>query len=44
MLVSFRVPDITESPILDVFPFEKAEVSPDLPTGNFKPVSQELED
>jgi hypothetical protein len=29
---------------LDVFPFEKAEVSPDLPPGNFKPVTQELED
>ena len=42
MLVSFRVPDITESPILDVFPFEKSEVSPDLPPGNFKPVVQEL--
>lgn len=42
MLVSFRVPDITESPILDVFPFEKSEVSPDLPPGNFKPVVKEL--
>jgi hypothetical protein len=44
MLVSFRVPDITESSILEVFPFEKAEVSPDLPSGNFKPVIQELEE
>ncbi|MFM7630113.1 MAG: DUF4494 domain-containing protein [Algoriphagus sp.] len=44
MLVSFRVPDITESAILEVFPFEKSEVSPDLPTGNFKPVAQELEE
>jgi hypothetical protein len=44
MLVSFRVPDITESSILEVFPFEKSEVSPDLPSGNFKPVTQELEE
>jgi len=44
MLVSFRVPDITESAILDVFPFEKDEVKDQLPLGNFKPVSQELED
>lgn len=44
MLVSFRVPDITESALLDVFPFEKDEVKEQLPPGNFKPVSQELED
>ena len=44
MLVSFRVPEITESSIMEVFPFEKAEVSPDLPPDNFKPVIQELED
>jgi hypothetical protein len=45
MLVSFRVPDITESSILEVFPFEKSEVSPELPSGgNFKPVTQELEE
>jgi hypothetical protein len=37
MLVSFRVPDITESPIVEVFPFEKDEVVA-LPDGNFRPV------
>ncbi|MDA0315233.1 MAG: DUF4494 domain-containing protein [Bacteroidetes bacterium] len=44
MLVSFRVPDITESSIQEVFPFEKKEVSSDLPSGNFKTINQELED
>jgi hypothetical protein len=44
MLVSFRVPDITESSILEVFPFEKSEVSPDLPPGNFKPVTQNMDE
>ena len=41
MLVSFRVPDITESPIVEIFPFEKDEVTDQLPPDNFKPVSQE---
>jgi hypothetical protein len=44
MLVSFRVPDIAESSILEVFPFEKSEVSPDLPPGNFKPVTQDMDE
>jgi len=44
MLVSFRVPDITESSIMEVFPFEKAEVSPDLPPENFRPVTQDLDE
>jgi len=44
MLVSFRVPDISESAILEVFPFEKSEISPGLPPENFKPITQELEE
>ncbi|MBN3520157.1 DUF4494 domain-containing protein [Algoriphagus lutimaris] len=46
MLVSFRVPDIVESPIVEVFPYEKDELAEQLPEGNFKPLSevQETED
>ena len=44
MLVSFRVPDITESPIVEVFPFERDEVAEQLPPGNFRPVNQIEED
>jgi len=40
MLVSFRVPDIVESPIIEVFPFERDEVADQLPEGNFRPVSE----
>ncbi|MEN2281549.1 DUF4494 domain-containing protein [Algoriphagus sp. SE2] len=40
MLVSFRVPDIVESPIVEVFPYEKDEIAEQLPEGNFKPVSE----
>lgn len=40
MLVSFRVPDIVESPIVEVFPYEKDEVAEQLPEGNFKPLSE----
>lgn len=43
MLVSFRVPEITESSIVEVFPFEKDEVAEQLPPGNFRPVNQEGE-
>ena len=39
MLVSFRVPDITESPIMEVFPFERDEIAEKLPPGNFRPVA-----
>jgi hypothetical protein len=39
MLVSFRIPDIVESAIVEVFPFEKDEVADQLPPGNFRPVS-----
>ncbi|MFC3417640.1 DUF4494 domain-containing protein [Algoriphagus hitonicola] len=38
MLVSFRVPDITESPIVEVFPYDSELEKPDLPPGNFKPL------
>lgn len=38
MLVSFRVPDIVESPIVDIFPYEKVEENESLPEGNFVPV------
>jgi len=34
-LVSFRVPDVVESSIIDVFPYEKPE---ELPAGNFRSV------
>ena len=40
MLVSFGVPDIVESPIIEVFPFERDEVADQLPEGNFRPVSE----
>ena len=40
MLVSFRVPDIVESPIVEVFPYEKDEVAEQLPEGNFRPISE----
>jgi hypothetical protein len=40
MLVSFRVPDIVESAIVEVFPFERDEVADQLPAGNFRPVSE----
>lgn len=40
MLVSFRIPDIVESAIVEVFPFEKDEVKEQLPPGNFRPVSE----
>ncbi len=43
MLVSFRVPEITESSIVEVFPFEKDEVAEQLPPGNFRPVNHEDE-
>lgn len=41
MLVSFRVPEITESPIVEVFPFEKEdeELLPP-PPANLKPLSE----
>lgn len=44
MLVSFRLPDIVESPIVDVFPFEKEEIKPEIPGGNFRPSQNPLED
>jgi hypothetical protein len=40
MLVSFRIPDIVESPIVEVFPFEKDEITEQLPPGNFRPLSE----
>lgn len=39
MLVSFRVPDIVESPIVEIFPYEKDEELIELPEGNFTPVT-----
>jgi hypothetical protein len=44
MLVSFRLPDIVESAIVDVFPFEKEESNQDLPGGNFRPSQNPMED
>lgn len=38
MLVSFRVPDVDESPIVEVFPYEKSDLN-QLPEGNFRPVN-----
>ena len=38
MLVSFQVPDVVETKIIEVFPYEKPEESP---MGNFRPVSKE---
>lgn len=40
MLVSFRIPDIVESAIVEVFPFEKDEIAEQLPPGNFRPISE----
>lgn len=40
MLVSFRIPDIVESQIVEVFPYERDEVADQLPEGNFRPVSE----
>lgn len=40
MLVSFRIPDIVESPIMEVFPFEKDEIAEQLPPGNFRPMTE----
>lgn len=40
MLVTFRVPDVTESPIVEVFPYEKdEELNPPIPA-NLKPLKQ----
>jgi hypothetical protein len=41
MLVSFRVPEVTESPIIEVFPYEKEdeELLPP-PPSNLKPLSE----
>lgn len=44
MLVSFRVPDIVESPIVEVFPYERDEVAEQLPEGNFRPLYEEVKD
>lgn len=44
MLVSFRLPDIVESAIVDVFPFEKEETKQETPSGNFRPSLNPLED
>jgi hypothetical protein len=44
MLVSFRLPDIVESAIVDVFPFEKDETKQDTPGGNFRPSQNPMED
>lgn len=43
MLVSFRVPDITESKILEVFPFEKTESTPAPTIENFRPILKDGE-
>ncbi len=43
MLVSFRIPDIVESPIVEVFPYEKEEAIPAMPDGNFRPVQNPIE-
>jgi len=40
MLVSFRIPDIVESPIVEVFPFEKDDIAEQLPPGNFRPLAE----
>ena len=37
MSVSFRVPEVVESPIVEVFPYEKSDLD-QLPEGNFRPV------
>jgi hypothetical protein len=38
MLVSFQVPDVLETKIIEVFPYKKTEESP---MGNFRPVSKD---
>lgn len=45
MLVSFNVPDISESPIVEIFPYEKddEELNPAIPD-NLKPLSEVEED
>ena len=44
MLVSFRIPDIVESSIVEVFPYEKEEAVTPLPAGNFRPVSTPIDE
>ncbi len=44
MLVSFRIPDIVESPIVEVFPYEKEEAVAELPAGNFRPVQNPIDE
>jgi len=39
MIVPFEIPSVTESPIMDVFPFFKDEVNEEIP-GNLKPISE----
>jgi len=39
MIVPFEIPSVTESPIMDVFPFFKDEVNEEIPE-NLKPVSE----
>ena len=39
MLVPFEIPSVTESPILDVFPFFKDDVNEEIPA-NLKPMSE----
>ena len=39
MLVPFEIPSVTESPIMDVFPFFKDEVNEEIPA-NLKPMSE----
>jgi len=41
MLVSFNVPDVVKTEIIEVFPYEKPE---ELPAGNFRPVVIEDEE
>lgn len=38
-LVSFRVPDMVETKIIEVFPYEKGDEEEQLPPDNFKPVN-----
>lgn len=47
MLVSFRVPDINESPIVEVFPYvkeEEEETEEQLSPGDFRPFSEVTEE
>ena len=39
MIVPFEIPSVTESPIMDVFPFFKDEVNEEIPE-NLKPISE----